>query len=404
MKRICIISSGVLPVPPTQGGAVENLIYFLAEHNEMVKKNDMTIISIFEDSAYNQSDNFHNCSFYFIKPGKFVKNIDNFLFFMTKKILKERALSLKTMCTRLLYIKKIQKYLLKERFDNIILENSTILFRIFKNKKLENKYAEKIIYHAHNEPNGTFGCKNLINKCSKFICVSEFIKKSWMKTYPNTQGNFFVVKNGIDTSKFINYMQNEEKSLLRKKLGINESDFVIIFTGRLSVEKGIIELAKAFAQLQIKNKKLLIVGGSFYAWKNKSTIQTTLDEILIKEKNNVLYAGYVPYNDIWKYYKISDIAVLPSIWKEPAGLTNVEAQLSGLPVITTYTGGIPEYTNPESKMMILPNQNYEQQIKDKIMELYGNKKLRIEIGNQNQDYAIQFSKQNFSNNFFNVIL
>ena len=51
----------------------------------------------------------------------------------------------------------------------------------------------------------------------------------------------------------------------------------------------------------------------------------------------------MPYDEIWKYYKIADVAALPSIWEEPAGLTMIEACAAGVPLITTNSGGIPEY-------------------------------------------------------------
>lgn len=65
---------------------------------------------------------------------------------------------------------------------------------------------------------------------------------------------------------------------------------------------------------------------------------------MIKQCNNkVITTGYIPYDEIPKLYAISDIAVLPSICEDAAPLTIIEAMASGLPIITTNSGGIPEY-------------------------------------------------------------
>lgn len=403
MKKVCIISAGVLPVPPTQGGAVENLIYFLCEQNGINKEVEFSVISVYEKDAVKQSLLIKNSVFHYVKVPYFIKIMDRFLFVSTRLFFKERALSFRTLFSRLFYLKLIQKYLLKNDFDFIILENSTILFRIFKNRTLNEKFNNKIIYHAHNEPNGTFGCLKQINTCSKVICVSEFIKNSWQTKYPDCKAVFKVVKNGIDTSKFVKKMTTNEKLELRKRLNLSQDDFVIIFAGRLSVEKGIIELAESFVHIPIPNKKLLIVGGAFYAWKNKSSIQKQLDNILMDVLDKVVFTGYVPYDEIYKYYQIADVAVLPSIWQEPAGLTNVEAQLTGLPVITTYCGGIPEYSNLSAKMTINLGTNLSSELQERLLRLYSDEKLRIKIGQDNQNYAIQFSKEIFFQNFMNSI-
>ena len=49
-----------------------------------------------------------------------------------------------------------------------------------------------------------------------------------------------------------------------------------------------------------------------------------------------------------KTYNLADVAVLPSMWDEPAGLTNIEAMACGIPMITTDAGGIPEYAVGET--------------------------------------------------------
>ena len=56
-------------------------------------------------------------------------------------------------------------------------------------------------------------------------------------------------------------------------------------------------------------------------------------------------------------YQLGNIAVLPSMWEEPAGMTMVEAVVSGLPLITTNSGGIPEYISDDVAVLLDRDEN-----------------------------------------------
>lgn len=55
--------------------------------------------------------------------------------------------------------------------------------------------------------------------------------------------------------------------------------------------------------------------------------------------------GYIPNNALYRYYQASDLQVIPSLWKETAGIVAIEGMLSGLPLIVTRSGGMVEYVD-----------------------------------------------------------
>lgn len=57
---------------------------------------------------------------------------------------------------------------------------------------------------------------------------------------------------------------------------------------------------------------------------------------------NVVFTGYVNYDDINYLYAIADLGVIPSIVNEACPLTAIEMMASGIPVICTNSGGLPE--------------------------------------------------------------
>lgn len=111
---------------------------------------------------------------------------------------------------------------------------------------------------------------------------------------------------------------------------------VILFVGRLAEVKGVKYLIAAMKQV---NAKLVIVGDG--------TLKAELEKQAEEIKDKVLFMGAKSHNELKSIYASADIFVMPSITtgtgqKEGFGLVLIEAMASGLPVIGSDSGGIPE--------------------------------------------------------------
>jgi glycosyltransferase involved in cell wall biosynthesis len=141
--------------------------------------------------------------------------------------------------------------------------------------------------------------------------------------------------NGIDTTFFnSNSISEQQQQSLRNELGIDSSDFVFVFIGRLVTDKGINELVRAFLSLAIPNCKLLLVG----PYETEDPLQPeTLKAI--QQNDSILSVGF--QQDIRPYLVISDCLVFPS-YRE--GFPNVvmQAGAMGLPSIVTNINGSNE--------------------------------------------------------------
>ena len=125
---------------------------------------------------------------------------------------------------------------------------------------------------------------------------------------------------------------------------------------------------------------------------------------MIKGLNGrVIFTGFVDYEEISKLYQIADVAVLPSIWNDPAPLTVIESLMSGLPIITTKSGGIPEYAKNGSAIILDINNKLTLNLSHAIDELLLDDIKR----NTMKESAIMVSKEltieNFYNNFYQII-
>lgn len=394
--KVAFITSGYLPVPASKGGAVEAIVQNIVKENEKFKKLELEIFSIYDDNAQRQSFNYKNTEFQFIKTIKIVELIDKCIYFIAKNILKkEKTMSYRYIMQRLYFLNKVSKFLKANNYDKIIIENHATLFLALKWRKNYQKYKGKYDYHVHNEIKSDYGCAEIIKDCNKILCVSDYIKKHVEERFSLKENNTDILINCIDTDKFNGQIEENEANTLRQKYQIENNQKILLFTGRLSKEKGIKELLEAISMIKTKDFKLLIVGSFFFGTQIKNDFENELKGLIEKVKENVVFTGYVPYEEIQKIYAIADIAVLPSIWEDPAPLTIIEAMASGLPIITTASGGIPEYAKNGCAIIVKRNENMTQDLAKEIEKLIKDSDKMIEMAKVSRENVTNLGLDDF---------
>ena len=78
-------------------------------------------------------------------------------------------------------------------------------------------------------------------------------------------------------------------------------------------------------------------------WNPDRTYLNSVKEEAEKCEGKVLFVGNVSHEKTALLQSVADVAVLPSLWNEPAGNAMIECMVAGIPLITTNRGGIPEY-------------------------------------------------------------
>jgi glycosyltransferase involved in cell wall biosynthesis len=139
---------------------------------------------------------------------------------------------------------------------------------------------------------------------------------------------------GVDTDRFRPSPDAQQKaSNLRRKLGIDKDALVIGFVGRFTRDKGILELYQAFTSVRERyaNLRLLLVGD----FEPGDPIAVDIRRA-IESNRDLIRTGFVA--DVAPYYRLMDICVLPT-YREGLPGVPLEAQSSGIPVITTQATG-----------------------------------------------------------------
>ena len=379
----------MLPIPAVQGGAVENLTDFYLEYNDKHHLHDITIYSPWNPKVSNHPALSSNANHYIY--------ID--------------VTSLKARIIRKLYgyfhhneyynhfieyyFEKVFSDLKRKEFDYIIIENGAGLAY-----KLSQRGYKNLILHMHNEvrkERAEFH-EAVFGSYTKILTVSDYIKERTSFLCPVDK--IQTVYNGIDLKNFSN---KGGTTFSRKELGFSEEDFVIVYSGRINKEKGVSELIDAMLQLKdTPHIKLMILGSSFFH--DVTNEDDFIHQLKIKSekvKDKIVFTGFIPYSEVPHYLHIADIAVLPSMWEEPFGLTIVEAMAAGLPLITTRSGGIPEIC--EGVATIVDKKDIVNNLTNAILDLYEHPDKRQQMAIASQERAKHFDKELFAKNFFEAI-
>ena len=169
-----------------------------------------------------------------------------------------------------------------------------------------------------------------------------------------------------------------------KQLISGDNSFRLLFLGRLRRNKGIDTLLSAFQMLTdegFSNMELVIAGDGPLAEKVSNAARNT---------KRITYVGNVYGDEKWKLFSESDLFLYPSEdqitlgkrkrWEEQTAAAVREAMASGLPVIVSDSGSLPEIVGRQEQVF---NQGSIQELHDKILEFYHSPSLRAELADSN---------------------
>ena len=351
MNKICLILPKGLPVPAVKGGAIESLMTDIINENEKKKKLDITVVSILDEKAKKESKKYKHTKFIYINTSDFKYKL---------KALKVRFVNLFG-AHQNTYNEVTLDRIKKQKFKYVVVEDGA--YHSFRSYLKYFSKDQMIVHFHHNGVSDKYTDKTF----GRFLGVSGFVTNTFANS--STIEKCEVLKNGIDISRFNKKVTKSEHQELRAKLGFREDDFVVIFCGRLIKEKGVLELVRAIKDINNCKIKLVIVGSINFGVNQTSDYLNTLNEEINSSNGKVKLTGYVDNKEIYKYYKIADLAVVPSVWEDAAPLVTIEFMSAGVPLMITKTGGAPEYVSDHT-VIIPKDKDLVKHLKNAISKLY----------------------------------
>ena len=386
--KIAVLTSGILPVPAVQGGAVETLIDFYLDYNNRHQLHDITVYSVWH-SAVETHPALQSTVNHYI----YIK-VDGWWEKVKKKVYQASHGKEYYHYTIEYYLHEALKHIRTQQYDVILIEN-----RPGYALKLKDVTDAQIVYHLHNEKLSTQVARNqeIYNAATSIFTVSDYIK-SRVQTINAQDTKTRTVHNGIDLMAF-------RQTPAKAPIQLNADDFLLVYSGRINREKGIMELIEAMNQLkEHQNIKLLVIGSSFYGnADNKNDFAKSLKEKAEPLKDNIIFTGFIPYSDMPNYLSIADVAVIPSVWDDPFPTTVLEAQAMGLPIITTRRGGIPEEVTEDNAILLDTDEHFVDHLAKAILDLYEHPEKRKAMSEVSIKRSQLFSKEHYAHEFFKAL-
>jgi len=386
--NIAIVTSGILPVPAVQGGAVENLIDFYLDYNHRHGLHQITVYSVADEKAMRHdactSDVNH---YHFIPVNSLGARIRKSIFRIVHRHLYYHY-------TIEYYFHCALKHIRRQHYDLIITENRPA-YAI----ALRRASTARLLCHLHNDKlnSSTRLGADIIGALDAVVTVSHYIEQR-VNTIPQAATKTITVNNGIALDAFA---PTAPSAINRAQLGLDADNVVMVFSGRVTREKGIMELIQAMQQLDdCPTLRLLVIGSSFYGnADNRNPFAEKLKAEADTLKGRIIFTGFVPYSSMPDYLHIADIAVVPSVWDDPFPTTVLEAQAAALPVITTRRGGIPEEVTTGSAVIIDTDQHFISSLANAIRALYLHPEQRQRMATAALQQAARFDRESYAQQF-----
>lgn len=245
--------------------------------------------------------------------------------------------------------------------------------------------------------------KKLVEYLTLFLCdktIDELIvptekAKDLFKEKYKVKRDVHVIPSGIDTERF--HKENVDKLSvikLKKSLSIGMRDFIILYVGRIAKEKSIDFLIKNFPDVlkRIPKAKMIIVGDGPDL---KDLIDMTND---LKLEDKIIFTGRVLWDDIPKYYAMSNIFVTAST-SETQGLTVIEAMGASKPVVAIKDESFELVITDKKDGLFFED---EKQYVDLVERLYKEKTFYNEISKEARKTAAKYSPDAYAKNVLKI--
>lgn len=130
---------------------------------------------------------------------------------------------------------------------------------------------------------------------------------------PKTKVELLVM--GADDEYVALSLKDDSADKLRKRLDINDVDFVIVTGGKIDYNKAqILNLMEAVNKIDIPNIRLIIFG---------SVIPSLMEKFKLLLSDKIKYVGWINSSDVYKYFNLANLVVFPGLhsvlWEQAVG-------------------------------------------------------------------------------------
>jgi glycosyltransferase involved in cell wall biosynthesis len=188
--------------------------------------------------------------------------------------------------------------------------------------------------------------KRALNSFTSLLPVSDYCRRESASYWDIPEERMRVLYNGVSLQQFRPDPKDAEAR--RASLGVRPDEFVMLYVGRVCLQKGTDLLVEAYSRMRAEDRKVRL----FIAGPIGQFGQDGSDEITKKlHEAEGTYLGPVQEAILPSIYNMADVFVLPTRVDEMFGMAAIEAQACGKPVVCSNHGGLPEVIERSSGLL-----------------------------------------------------
>lgn len=202
--------------------------------------------------------------------------------------------------------------------------------------------------------------RKMYQKADEVVALANTTARLLCSDYKVPKEKIHIIPNG--KIKPISPFTAEEKSRIRKRLGFNEKERIILYAGRVVESKGIFSLLSAFEQIYLKEPDVqLVIAGKVI--KLEECVSLTP-----YASSHVTYTGLISEDDVATWCKVSDICILPS-YTEQSSYFGIEMLANGCFIIATDGNNMDDMFNEDVALIAKTKRGWDSfkiELKEKI--------------------------------------
>lgn len=234
----------------------------------------------------------------------------------------------------------------------------------------------------------TWPIRAAYGRADRFACVSSAIEAEVLRSGV-PRDRVMYLPHSVDTSLFAPAAP-DERAASRDALGLPAGGVVAVFVGRLSREKGVMDLLEAWRSMDVPGARLVLIGPDMpgHPWDAGAPARAFVAGNRLQE--SVRFTGSLPPVEVARWLRAADVAVQPSHF-EAFGISAAEAMAAGLPVVASDVGGLKDFVENDVNGVRVPPQDAAA-LREALRRLLSDAALRARLGAAALDTSRRFDE------------